>query len=153
VATKTPWGKLLILLTVSLGIIALSIVSTLHVLHVPMGDFVGKMGSTLGFRYYHATMTDAQLSCEKKLYSSFKGRISVMHVDSYSSRLSADGELYKIFLEANVYPDSNREGKTRELFVSCFVYANNGRLERFQYAGDGESERAMDGDNTNALGL
>lgn len=151
--SKTPLRQLVVLAVMALGIVALSVISTLHVLDVPVGDFAGKMGRTLGLRYHHATMTDAQLNCEKKLKTSFKNRISVMHMDGYSSRLAADGELYKIFLEADVYPDSTRQGKSRELFVSCFVHASSGQIERFQYAGDGEPERGVEGEGTNAFGL
>lgn len=151
--TKTPLRQLIALLALALGIVALSVVSTLYVLDVPVGDFAGKVGRSLGLRYHHATMTDAQLNCEKRLNTSFKDRISVMHMDSYSSRLSADGELYKIFLEADVYPDSSRVGKPREVFVSCFVFASSGKIERFQYAGDGEPVRGVDGEGTNAFGL
>lgn len=150
---KTPLRQLLVLALLALGIVVLSVMSTLHVLDVPIGDFTGKMGRTVGLRYHHVTMTDAQLNCQEKLRTSFKGRISVMHMDSYSSRLSPDGERYKIFLEADVYADDTRQGKPRELFVSCFVRTSGGEIERFQYAGDSESVRDVDGEDTNAFGL
>lgn len=150
---KTPLRQLIVLVVLALGIVAFSVISTLHVLDVPVGDFAGKMGRTLGLRYHHATMTDAQLNCEQKLRTSFKGRISVMHMDSFSSRLSADGKLYKIFLEADVYPDSTRQGASRELFITCAVDASSGDIERFQFAGDGEPVRGVDGEGTNAFGL
>ncbi|WP_049723343.1 hypothetical protein [Gilvimarinus polysaccharolyticus] len=150
---KTPLRQLLILMIVALAIVTLSIMSTLHVLDVPLGDFAGRVGGAEEARYHHATMTDAQLNCEQKLQQSFKNRISVMHVDNFSSRLSVDGERYEIFLEADIYPDDTRQGPVRELFFSCFVHASNGKIERFQYAGDSEDMHDLDGDGTNSLGL
>lgn len=153
-ARKTPLAHWLGLLLLALVVIGLTVVSTTYVLEVPMGELTSKIGRSLGAgRYHHATMTDAHITCEKKLRSSFKKRIKVMHLDVRSSRRSPDGERYQLYFEAEVYPDSSRAGEARLLFMNCIVNASSGEIEQFQYAGDGEPTQGVDGEGTNAFGL
>ncbi|MDO3380637.1 hypothetical protein [Gilvimarinus algae] len=151
---KTPLGQLIVFILIAAGIIVLSIGSTLYFTGVPMGEFGQKMGEAIGLNYKHATMTDAQLVCKEHMQRKFSGRIRVLHVDSRSSRRDDEEGLFKIFIEADIYADSDRVGPTRELFVSCFVYAQSGKIERFQFAGDSEEQIGPDGEEaTNYFGL
>ncbi|WP_040517071.1 hypothetical protein [Gilvimarinus chinensis] len=152
---KTPLSQVLAFVAIAAGIVALTVLATLQVMDVSVGEFA--LRATSGEqddRYRHATMTDAQLECEHKAETSFDGRIRVLHVDSFSSRQDHAEDLYKIFLEALIYADSDREGEAREIFISCYVFAQTGKIERFQFAGDSEGEVGADGEEpTNYFGL
>ncbi|UTF59325.1 hypothetical protein [Gilvimarinus sp. DA14] len=151
---KTPLRQVLGFLAIALAIVALSVLATLQVLDVSVGEFALRAGSEEAGPYRHATMTDGQMACEEKAENSFDGRIRVLHVDTFSSRQDHSKDLYKIFLEALIYADSDQEGEPREIFISCFVHAKSGRIERFQFAGDSEGEVGPDGEEpTNYFGL
>lgn len=133
---KTPVLQLLTFLFVAVLIVLISVASTLYLSDIPIGDFTQRVGRALGLRYSHTTMTDAQLLCTDKLDTTFPGRVRSMHVDSLSSRLDKQADMYKIFLEADIYADSDRQGPAREMFFSCYVRTDREAIERFQYAGD-----------------
>ncbi|MCP8899831.1 hypothetical protein [Gilvimarinus xylanilyticus] len=151
---KTPVNQIIAFIAIAGGIIALSVLATLHVLDVPVGEFGVRVGERLGKTYHHATMTDAQLGCEQQTREAFKSRIKTLHMDSFSSRYDQAQGQYKVFLEAMIYPDSDRAGPLRELFITCNVHAQSGQIESFQFAGDSEGEVGPDGEEpTNYFGL
>ncbi|MDO3385475.1 hypothetical protein QWI17_06430 [Gilvimarinus sp. SDUM040013] len=144
----------LIALVVVVGLIAVSIGSTLYFTGVPIGEFGLKLGDALEGNYKHSTMTDARMSCEERMRKSFKNRIRVMHVDQLSSRHDDKTGQFKIFIEADLYADSDRIPPAREMFISCFTNAESGKIEQFEFAGDSEGQIGPDGEEpTNYLGL
>lgn len=142
------------LVVIALVVMVLSIGSTLYFSGVPIGDFGTRLREAVGGDYKHSTMTDARMTCEQRLRKSFKDRIRVMHVDGLSSRPDEAAGQYKIFIEAQVYADSDRQGETREMFISCFTDMQSGKIDSFQFAGDSEGEIGPDGEPaTNYFGL
>lgn len=133
---KTPIAQILLLIFLVLLILLASIGSTLYFKGVSLGDFTHEVGDALGLEYESATLTDARLACERELRKRFKKRIQVMHMDSLSTRLDEADNLYKVYLEADVYADESRQGPTREMFINCFVSTDRGRVVSFQFAGD-----------------
>lgn len=151
---KSTALQTLVVLVVAIGLIVLSIGSTLYFTGVPIGEFGSKLGETFGGNYKHSTMTDARMSCEERMRKSFKDRIRVMHVDNLSSRHDEETGQFRIYIEADVYKDSDRIPPAREMFISCFTNAESGKIEQFQFAGDSEGEIGSDGeDPTNYFGL
>ncbi len=151
---KTPVNQIIAFIAIAGGIITLSVLATLHVLDVPLGHFALQGGELREENYHHATMTDAQLGCQQQAREAFKSRIKTLHMDSFSSRYDEALGQYKIFLEAMIYPDSDRAGPLRELFITCVVHAQSGEIESFQFAGDSEGEVNPDGkEPTNYFGL
>ena len=133
---KPPLAQMFLFLIIVLLILLGSVGSTLYFKGVSMGDFTHEVGQTLGFDYERATLTDARLVCEEELRRRFVDRIRVMHVDSLSSRLDEAEDLFKIFIEAEVFADSDRVGSPREVFVNCFTTTDRARIVSFQFAGD-----------------
>src|SRR5690554_6165992 len=135
---KTHWAQAALLVIVSLLIIFGSVGSTLYFTGVSFGDFSHQVGDVLGLEYKNVTLTDARLSCEKELRTRFEGRIQVMHVDTLSSRLDPAEDVFKVFMEADIYSDSSRQGAPRKMFMNCFVSAQRGHISSFEAAGDSQ---------------
>ena|SRR5690606_24006787 len=148
---KTPLSHIGFLIIVALVIILASIGTTLHLKGVALGEFGQKVGEAIGMDYAHATLTDARLVCEKEAHKRLPGRISVLQVDTRSSRRDDTENLYKIFMKADVYADRDREGIARPMFINCFTSTDRATVSKFELAGDGVESDAPDG--TNHFGL
>lgn len=133
---KPPLAQMFLFLMIVLLILLGSVGSTLYFKGVSMGEFTQEVGETLGLEYKQATLTDARLACEEELRRRFAKRLRVMHVDTLSSRRDEAENLYKIFIEAEIFADSDRAGAAREVFINCFTTIDRARIVSFQFAGD-----------------
>ncbi|HEY7886126.1 MAG TPA: hypothetical protein VIC08_14375 [Cellvibrionaceae bacterium] len=148
---KTPLSHIVFLAIVALLIILGSVGTTLHLKGVNFTDFGEKVGEALGMDYAHATLTDARLVCEQEAHKRLPGRISRLQVDTRSSRRDDAENLYKVFMQADVYADSDREGVARPMFINCFTSTDRAAVTTFELAGDGVESDTPDG--TNHFGL
>lgn len=141
------WGLVLFAFLV----IGLSIGSTLYF----SGAFEGFWGASkapVRERYKHLTMTDAEYACEQRAHQAFGGRLKVLSVDRFSSRLDRKAQMFRVFMEAEIYPGRGQQGVPRETFINCYTALHKPEILLFQYARDGhqfiapgEEERGLFG--------
>lgn len=132
-------------------VMSLSIGSTLYF----SGAFDGLWGqsdSKTQERYKHITMTDAEFACEQRAAEAFGERLKILSVDRFSSRLDRKGQMFRVFLKAEIYPGSDQQGIPRETFINCYTALHKPEILLFQYARDGhqfiapgEEERGLFG--------
>jgi len=141
------WGLVLFALLV----IGLSIGSTLYF----SGAFEGFWGSSkapVRERYKHLTMTDAEFACERRAREVFGERLKTLGMDRLSSRLDPEAQMFRVFMEAEIYAGRDRQGVPRETFINCYTALHKPEILLFQYARDGrqfiapgEEERGLFG--------
>ena len=90
-----------------------------------------------GKGYKNTTFTDATLACEKEVTDEFGKKLSQKVVDNHSSRFENQTGLYKIFLKAY----TKVSGRTSEYYISCFVWARNGRISKFEVSQNQEAPK------------
>lgn len=141
------WG----LVGLSLLVVLLSVGSTLYVTGIPKG-FWGDDGPKQEERYKHITLTDAEAACTKHAREVFGERLTHLRVDRFSSRFDKAEGLFKVFMEADIYPSEARVRVARDTFINCFTATDAPEIELFQYAKDGgqfiapgEEEKGMFG--------
>lgn len=106
------------------GIIASSVITTLY-----FTGFLWGRDSEPG--YQNITFTDAVLTCEQQTRSAFPRQLRTLTIDDHSSRFAAADNQYKIFLRAMLFQPASSAG-TGELFVSCMVSADRGRVTAYE---------------------
>lgn len=141
------WG----LVIFALVMIGLSIGSTLYL----SGAFEGIWGQSDAQgreRYKHLTMTDAEYACEQRARETFGDRLKVLSVDRFSSRLDSTAQMFRVFMEAEIYPGGDQQGVPRQTFINCYTALHEPEILLFQYARDGhqfiapgEEERGLFG--------
>lgn len=142
------WG----LFGVSLLVVLLSVGSTLYMSGIPAG-FWGDDGPEPETRYKHITLTDAEMACTAEARAVFGQRLKHLRVDRFSSRLDKADELFKVFMEADIYPNESREGVARDTFINCFTAIGAPEIKLFQYAKDGEQFIAPGEEEKGMFGL
>lgn len=108
----------------ALGIIASSVISTLY-----FSGFI--WGARSEADYQNITFTDAVLTCKQQTRSAFPRQLRTVTIDDHSSRFAPASHEYKIFLRAMLLQPGSTEG-TGELFVSCTVSADRGRVTAYE---------------------
>ena len=141
------WGLVLFALLA----IGLSIGSTLY-FSGAFENFWGSPKAPVRERYKHLTMTDAQYVCEQRARETFGGRLEVLSVDRFSSRLDRKAQMFRVFMEAEIYPGGDQRGVPRQTFINCYTALHKPEILLFQYARDGrqfiapgEEERGLFG--------
>lgn len=113
-----------VVILVAALIIASSVISTLYFTGFIWGD-----RSEPG--YQNITFTDAVLTCEQQTRSAFPRQLRTLTVDDHSSRFATSSNEYKIFLRAVLLKPTS-SGGTGEVFVSCMVSADQGRVTAYE---------------------
>ncbi len=146
-STGQKWA----LIGIALVLVSLSVGSTLYIMGVPQG-FWGDQGAGEKARYRHITLTDAEAACTARADTVFGQRLSNLRVDRFSSRLDKSDGQYKVFMEADIYPNPSRQGVALDTFINCYTATDSAEIELFQYARDGtqffapgEEEKGMFG--------
>lgn len=104
--------------------------------------------------YKNTTFTDAVVTCDKEVRTTYGKRIQTLMVDNHSSRYEQDSNLYKIFLQMTLY--EKKQGEIKNMYVNCFVGAGRGSIKNIVYL-DGESSSSSNSessdDGTNFFGI
>lgn len=145
-------GQKLGLIALILALVVLSVGSTLYVSGIPLA-FWSDEREAEPERYRHVTQSDARALCQARAREVFGRRLKVMRVDTFSSRFDAADEQYKIFMEAQIYANRNREGVALDTFINCFTAIDRFEIELFQYAKDGEQFIAPGEENQGLFGI
>lgn len=109
----------------AVAIIASSVITTLYFTGFIWG------GGRSEEVYQNITFTDAVLTCEQQTRSEFRRQLRTLTLDDHSSRFALTTNEYKIFLRAQLLQPTSAEG-TGEMFVSCMVSADRGRVTSFE---------------------
>lgn len=138
-SAKEQRKQQVIFLLFILIIIGVAIGSGLYFNQLRIGDFgiEGEGGGAAGERY--ATLTDAQVMCEVRAREVFGLRVHALTVDAYSSRLDKKAGLFRVFMEADLYPSEERQGPTVRHYINCTTRTDRLAIASFQFAKDGES--------------
>lgn len=145
-STGQKWA----LVGIAFLLVFLSVGSTLYVSGIPEGLWGSRSDEEA--RYRHTTLTDAEAVCRARAREVFGRRLTNLRVDRFSSRLDRSDGQYKVFMEADIFPNRSREGVALETFINCFAATDSADIELFQYAKDGtqfiapgEEEKGMFG--------
>ena len=115
-------------------------------------SFSGDKRSKAG--YNNTTFTDAVVTCDEEVRSTYGKRIQTLVVDNHSSRFEQASNQFKIFLQMTLY--EGKQGEIKSMFVNCFVGATRGSIRNIVYL-DGETAPASNSkssdDGTNFFGI
>lgn len=108
------------------GAIALIVLSASITVVFTSGVLDRDDASAGGFK--NITFTDATITCDEELASSFSRDESQRVLDNHSSRFENELSVYKIFYD--VYVKDKKQNK--EFYVTCIVRARDGKIIKFE---------------------
>ncbi len=135
-ASSEPRKLQILFLLIIIAILVLSIGVGVHISGGGLSGTDDGDGSGGSGRY--ANMTDAQVMCRERAGQVFGDRIRNLVIDTHSSRLDQQAGLFKIFMEADIYPSSARQGTPVRHYINCFTRTHKLAIASFQFAKDGE---------------
>ncbi|WP_157960501.1 hypothetical protein [Marinimicrobium alkaliphilum] len=125
-------------IVVALLLVLLSVLATLHLSGVSITAFGGQVVDRVMHRHVELTLGDAQSLCEQRARETFARRLRSLEVDTFSSRLDADDNLFKVFMAADLYANPETRGRTITYQVNCYTRVNRAEVTQFQYAAGGD---------------
>lgn len=132
-ASQPSAGQRWALMVTALAVVLLSVGSTLYMNDIPAG-FWGPEAEKPEPRYRQLTLAEAEIACKDHAREVFGRRLDRLDVDRFSSRLDRTEGQFKVFMEAEIYPNSSGEGVARYTFINCFTRIREPEVELFQYA-------------------
>lgn len=122
---KSKWGRQEIAVIVAaVVIVVLSVFVTLWV----SGVFSASSAQQRGYK--NITFTDALLTCEKQVRSTYSGKLLRLVTDDHSNRFDKSSNHYKIFFDAAISSNKSESG-IGEFYINCEVSAHRGQVSDF----------------------
>lgn len=121
-------------IAIALLLVVLSVLGTLHLSGVSMTGFGGQVVDHVLNRHVELTLGDAQSLCEAEARKTFGQRLRTLEIDTRSSRLDPEDDLFKVFMAANIYANPEGNGRTFTYQVNCYTRTNRAQVTLFQYA-------------------
>ena len=130
---KTTSTQKALLIVALISAITLSVFATLYL----NGSIIGiRVGDEDEAGYKHVTLTDAQMECDQYARQELGERLKTLSVDDHSTRYDEMDNRYKIFMQAELYDDDDRQGLTKTHYVSCFSRGDRATVAKFQVIED-----------------
>lgn len=79
--------------------------------------------------YQNITLTDAILTCEKRIPRDYQHQLRHVTLDHLSSRYDSSMNRYRIFFTATYITDQSAGAPSKPVLVSCAVDAKRGKIQ------------------------